>query len=66
MSIPDRDKHGRRPLRAALDPISTPYISSLSNAASDTLSIAKDVVMGSFGRSEYRRSESVRILSDRE
>lgn len=56
----------RRPLRAALDPISTPYFSQLSSAASGTMSMAKEVIMGGFGGSDYRRSESMRILSDRE
>lgn len=56
-----------RPLRQALDPVASPspYLSSLSSAANGTLSIAKEVIMGSL-QSEYRRSESVRILSDRE
>jgi division protein 1 len=57
------DSHGR-PLRQALDPVANPYLSSISSAANGTLSIAKEVLMGSF-QSEYRRSESVRILSDR-
>jgi hypothetical protein len=52
----DHDK----PLRAALDPISTPAFPSLQGS----LSIAKEVLMG-FQSSDYRRSESVRILSDR-
>ncbi|WRT63656.1 mitochondrial division protein 1 [Kwoniella shivajii] len=47
------------PLRQALDPISSPYMSSING----TLSIAKEVLMGSF-QSEHRRSESTRILSD--
>jgi hypothetical protein len=56
-----------RPLRQALDPVASPspYLSSLTSAANGTLSIAKEVLMGSL-QSEYRRSESVRILSDRE
>jgi hypothetical protein len=56
-----------RPLRQALDPVASPspYLSSLTSAANGTLSIAKEVIMGSL-QSEYRRSESVRILSDRE
>ncbi|RSH90672.1 Mitochondrial fission protein [Saitozyma podzolica] len=54
-----------RPLRQALDPVASPspYLSSLTSAANGTLSIAKEVIMGSL-QSEYRRSESVRILSD--
>ena len=51
----------RRPIREALEPISNPYMTTLN----DTLHIAKEVVMGSL-QSDYRRSESVRILSDRE
>ncbi|WWC66892.1 mitochondrial division protein 1 [Kwoniella pini CBS 10737] len=47
------------PLKQALDPISSPYMSSING----TLSIAKEVLMGSF-QSEHRRSESTRILSD--
>ncbi|OCF40081.1 mitochondrial division protein 1 [Kwoniella heveanensis CBS 569] len=47
------------PLRQALDPISSPYMSSING----TLSIAKDVLMGHF-QSETHRSESTRILSD--
>jgi division protein 1 len=50
-----------RPLRAALDPISSPYFAQLSSAAG----IAKEVIMGGFGGTEYRKSESMRILSDR-
>ncbi|WVQ64748.1 mitochondrial division protein 1 [Kwoniella botswanensis] len=53
-----RDDHDK-PLRQALDPISSPYMSSING----TLSIAKEVLMGSF-QSEHRRSESTRILSD--
>jgi division protein 1 len=49
-----------RPLRAALDPISSPYFSQLSSAAG----IAKEVIMSGFGGTEYRKSESMRILSD--
>ncbi|WVF66231.1 mitochondrial division protein 1 [Kwoniella sp. CBS 6097] len=48
-----------KPLRQALDPISSPYISSING----TLSIAKDVLMNHFG-AETHRSESTRILSD--
>jgi division protein 1 len=50
-----------KPLRQALDPISAPLLPSLHG----TYHIAKEVLMGSLG-SDYRRSESVRILSDRE
>ena len=49
-----------KPLREALEPVSEPYLPSLHG----TYSIAKEVLMGPF-QSEYRRSESVRILSDR-
>lgn len=52
----DHDK----PLRSALDPISSPYFSSLNG----TLSIAKEVLIGPF-QGDHRRSESARILSDR-
>lgn len=55
----------RRPLRSALDPISTPYFSQLSSAASGTMSMAKEVIMGGLGGTDYRKSESMRILSDR-
>ncbi|AAW46166.1 hypothetical protein CNBK1470 [Cryptococcus deneoformans B-3501A] len=51
----DHDK----PLRSALDPISSPYFSSLNG----TLSIAKEVLIGPF-QGDHRRSESARILSD--
>jgi len=54
-------QHDRKPLRTALDPISQPYFPSLNQS----LHIAKEVLMG-FQGSEHRRSESVRILSDRE
>jgi division protein 1 len=53
------------PIREALDPIATPYLSSISSTVSGNFSIAKEVLMGSF-QSEHRRSESTRILSDRE
>jgi hypothetical protein len=52
------------PIREALDPIATPYLSSISSTVSGNFSIAKEVLMGSF-TSEHRRSESTRILSDR-
>lgn len=51
------------PLREALDPISTPYLSSLQTTVSDNFSVAKELLIGSF-TSEHRRSESTRILSD--
>lgn len=51
----------QRPIRSALDPISAPYFPSLNGS----LSIAKEVLMGSF-QTDYRKSESMRILSDRE
>jgi len=54
------ESSSKRPIRAALDPISSPYLSSWNG----TFSIAKEVLMGSI-QSEHRRSESVRILSDR-
>nr|XP_018266624.1 mitochondrial division protein 1 [Kwoniella dejecticola CBS 10117]OBR88782.1 mitochondrial division protein 1 [Kwoniella dejecticola CBS 10117] len=57
--MPPKDARDQPPLKQALDPISSPYISSLNG----TLSIAKEVLMGSF-QSEHRRSESTRILSD--
>lgn len=56
----DEGPNGRRPLRAALDPVAQPYYSGLTAAAS----MAKEVIMGGLG-SDYRRSESMRILSDR-
>ncbi|RXK39116.1 mitochondrial division protein 1 [Tremella mesenterica] len=59
--MPDTDQS--RPLRQALEPISQPYLSTISNAATDTISIAREVLMGNF-QSEHRRSESMRILSD--
>jgi len=52
------------PIREALDPIATPYLSSMATTVSGNFSIAKEVLMGSF-TSEHRRSESTRILSDR-
>ncbi|ORX34641.1 WD40-repeat-containing domain protein [Kockovaella imperatae] len=55
----DSHKGRHRPIKEALEPISNPYMSTLN----DTLHIAKEVVMGSL-QSDYRRSESVRILSD--
>lgn len=51
------------PLREALDPISTPYLSSLQTTVSDNFSVAKELLLGSFN-SDHRRSESTRILSD--
>ncbi|KAL7418917.1 Mitochondrial fission protein [Cryptotrichosporon argae] len=58
-------RNDERPLREALDPISStaPTFSSISSAAGGTLSIAREVIMGPF-QSDYRRSESLRILSD--
>ncbi|WVW81730.1 mitochondrial division protein 1 [Kwoniella bestiolae CBS 10118] len=56
--MPSHDGNDK-PLRQALDPISSPYMSSING----TLSIAKEVLMGQF-QSEHRRSESTRILSD--
>ncbi|KAK4688019.1 hypothetical protein P7C73_g2094, partial [Tremellales sp. Uapishka_1] len=52
------DRNHRRPLRQALDPIS-----SFSSASAGTLSVVKEVIMGPF-QSEHRRSESMKILSD--
>ncbi|WVQ80400.1 mitochondrial division protein 1 [Cryptococcus sp. DSM 104549] len=57
--MPGQHGSGDKPLRSALDPISTPYLPSLNG----TLSIAKEVLIGPF-QGDQRRSESTRILSD--
>lgn len=59
-----RDNETLPPIREALDPIATPYLSSMASTVSGNFSIAKEVLMGSF-TSDHRRSESTRILSDR-
>lgn len=58
-----RDNETLPPIREALDPIATPYLSSMATTVSGNFSIAKEVLMGSF-TSDHRRSESTRILSD--
>lgn len=61
-SMPDKGDGGSMPpLRQALEPaLHTPYMSSFNNS----LSIAKEVLIGSFQADGGRRSESLRILSD--
>jgi hypothetical protein len=58
-----RDHEQLPPIREALDPIATPYLSSMASTVSGNFSIAKEVLIGSF-TSDHRRSESTRILSD--
>ena len=57
-----RTEGSKPPLRQALDPaLGTPYMSHFNNS----ISIAKEVLIGSFQAEGGRRSESLRILSDR-